>query len=84
MLLDANGQPFQNNDFNLFCTVFDVSNKLSAVPFLTADNRFKILKTNDSPEATANALSELRLAGAIRSFQQVFIGGGTCFAVEYH
>ena len=64
--------------------VLSVSQALESAPFLTMDNRFKVLNLpQQNPNDTADALSELREQGIIKAFFEVCQPGLHCFTVEY-
>ena len=64
--------------------VLTVSQALESTPFLTMDNRFKVLNLPTiNPSETADALSELREQGTIKAFFEVCQSGLHCFTVEY-
>ena len=70
-----------NSDESL---VLSVSQALERTPFLTMDNRFKVLNLpQQNPTETADALSELREQGTIKAFFEVCQAGLHCFTVEY-
>ena len=56
---------------------------LDETPFLTMDNRFKLVRASNHEAAgfIADGLSELRSKSIIQSFQQVNVDGQPCFTV---
>jgi predicted oxidoreductase len=65
-------------------SVLSVSESLERTPFLTMDNRFKVLHLpTHSPTDTADALSELREQGRIKAFFEIVQSGKRVFTVEY-
>ena len=64
--------------------VRSVSQALEATPFLTMDQRFKVLPTASLPNIEiADALTELRECGTIKAFFEVVTTAGRVFTVEY-
>lgn len=63
--------------------VLSVSQALESTPFLTMDNRFKVLTLDSPPSDTADALTELRSKGLIKAFFEVTAAGRRVFTVEY-
>ena len=58
---------------------------LDQTPFLTMDNRFKLVRTSmQTASNIADGLSELRQRAVIQSFQQVSVNGEPCFTVAFH
>ena len=67
-------------------TSSDAKTRLDQVPFLTMENRFKLVTAFDAIDAEklGDGLSELLEQSVIRSFGQLNVNGSACFCVTFY
>ena len=67
-------------------TSSDAKTRLDQAPFLTMENRFKLVTASDATDAErlGEGLSELLEQSVIHSFGQLNVNGSACFCVTFY